>query len=93
MIYGYPTGGIVFCGDIAMSKITPQELAEILYCRRAFGEDTYGEIPFIEGYYTSLKSPQEAVNSEERQAQRMNYEYCVQTIAGLMKKYAPEILS
>lgn len=92
MIYDYSLKSAVFCRDIAMPRITPQALAGILYCGRAFGMDTYGEIPFIGGYYTSLKFPQEAENSVERQAQRMNYEYCVQTIAGLMKKYAPEIL-
>lgn len=93
MFHDYSSKGAVFCRDVAMPKITPQVLAAILYCGRAFGVDTYGEIPFIEGYHTSLKFPQEAENSVERQAQRMNYEYCVQTIAGLMKKYAPEILN
>lgn len=92
MIYDYPLKGAVFCRGTAMPKIMPQVLAGILYCGRAFGVDTYGEIPFIEGYYTSFKFPQEAENDAERQAQGMNYEYCVQTIAGLMKKYAPEVL-
>lgn len=88
MLYDFPLMDAVLYGDTAMPKIS-----EILYCRRAFDVDTYGKIPFIEGCYTSLKFPQEAVNRERRQAQRMNYEYCVQTIAGLMKKYAPEILN
>ena len=73
MFYDYSSKGAVFCRDTAMPKIMSQVLAEILYCGSAFGVDTYGEIPFIEGYYTSFKFPQEAENDAERQAQRMNY--------------------
>lgn len=93
MFYNYLSKSAVLSKDAAMSKITPQMMAGIFCCRRAFDMETYGETAFIGGYHTSLRFPQEAVNREERQAQRMNYDYCVQTIAGLMKKYAPEILN
>lgn len=93
MFFDYSSKGAVLCKDTAMSKITPQMRAGILYWREAFDVETYGDISFIGGYHTSIRCSREAVNREERQAQRMNYEYCVQTIAGLMKKYAPEILN
>lgn len=93
MFYNYLSKSAVLCKGAAMSKITPQMMAGIFYRRRAFDVETYGETVFIGGYHTSLRFPQESASSEERQAQRMNYDYCVQTIAGLMKKYAPGILN
>lgn len=84
--------GAVFYKDIAMSKITLEILPEILYYGKAFDVEAYGQVTFIEGYHTALKFPPEATDITARQAQRMNYEYCVQTMAGLIKKYAPEIL-
>ncbi|GFI45922.1 hypothetical protein IMSAGC019_01235 [Lachnospiraceae bacterium] len=92
MVYNFPPMDTVLIEDIAIPKITSQILSEIIHYGRAFDVGTYGQIVFIEGYYTSLKFPQEVANSTARQARRMNYDYCVQTMAGLMKKYAPEIL-
>ncbi len=42
---------------------------------------------------TIMRFPAPVSEGGGRRAQQMNYEYCVQTIAGLMKKYAPEILN
>lgn len=95
MIYGYPTEGMMFCKDIVIPEITPEiktkKEAGILHCGKANMERLLG-CAFIEGYYTALMFPPRSESSMRRQAQRMNYEYCVQTMAGLMKKYAPEIL-
>lgn len=92
MIYNFPPMDTVFIKDIAIPKITSQILSEIIHYGGVFDVGTYGQTVFIEGYYTFLEFPQEAANSTARQAQRMNYDYCVQTMAGLMKKYAPEFL-
>ena len=92
MIYGYPAGNMMLCKGIVIPEITPEITAEILHYRKAYDMGMLLESAFIEGYYTALKFPQETANRTERQAQRMNYDYCVQTMAGLMKKYAPEIL-
>lgn len=90
MIYGYTAGDIVLCKDIVIPEITPEIRAEILH----YGNNmrVLIESAFIEGYHTALKFPQEKVDNTARRAQQMNYEHCVQTMAGLMKKYAPEIL-
>ena len=92
MVYNFPPMDAVLHKNIAIPKITSQIVPEIIHYGRAFDVETYSHIFFIEGYFTSLIFPQEAANSTARQARRMNYDYCVQTIAGLMKKYAPEIL-
>ena len=92
MIYGYAAGDMMLCKDIVIPEITPAIAAEMLQYGKASGMRMLLECEFIEGYYTALKFPQETASRTERQAQRMNYDYCVQTMAGLMKKYAPEIL-
>lgn len=92
MIYGYPAGNIVLCKDVSIPEITPEIKAEILHYGKAFNMERFLGYAFIEGYHTALMFPPKAESSMTRQAQRMNYEYCVQTMAGLMKKYAPEIL-
>lgn len=83
---------VLYDGGI-FAKITPKILPEIIHLGKGVAAETCSRIAFMDGYYTSLKFPQEAANSTERQAQKMNYEYCVQTMAGLMKKYASEILN
>lgn len=93
MIYDYSLANVVFYKDITMPEITPEILSEIIHFGKGIDAKTCRQIEFLDGYCTSLKFPQEAANSTERQAQRMNYEYCIQTMAGLMKKYAPEILN
>lgn len=82
----------VVCKEVAVSKITLDILPEILHYSEPFSRERLLESVFIEGYYTALKFPPEATDITARQAQRMNYEYCIQTMAGLIKKYAPEIL-
>lgn len=92
MTYDFLLENEMLYKEIAMPEITSKILSEIIHFGRGTDAKTCRQIEFLDGYYTSLKFPQEAANSTERQAQRMNYEYCVQTMAGLMKKYASEIL-
>lgn len=42
-------------------------------------------------YYTSMCFPSRVASVRERQAQQQNYDYFVQTMAEMIKKYAPEI--
>lgn len=93
MIYNFQAKAVILCENIIVPEITPKILSEIIHLGKGVDTEICRRIAFMDGYYTSLKFPQEAVNSTERQAQRMNYEYCVQTMAGLMKKYASEILN
>lgn len=93
MIYDCSLTNEMLYKEITMPKISPKILPEIIHFGRGIDAKTCRQIVLLNGYYTSLIFPQEAVNSTERQAQRMNYEYCVQTMAGLMKKYASEILN
>lgn len=93
MIYNFQEKAVILWKNIIAPEITPKILPEIIHFGRGIDAKTCRQIVLLNGYYTSLIFPQEAVNSTERQAQRMNYEYCVQTMAGLMKKYASEILN
>ena len=93
MNYDFTFVDVVLYDGRITAKITSEILPRIIHLGRGIDAQTWGQTVFMDGYCTSLKFPQEAVNSTERQAQRMNYEYCVQTMAGLMKKYASEILN
>lgn len=42
-------------------------------------------------YCTSMLFPSRVASVRERQAQQQNYDYFVQTMAEMIKKYAPEI--
>ena len=88
MVFNWPAASLVLRKDMAVSKI---KAGDILSGRIFHGSQARRSI-LQGGYYTTLKFPPKAESGEARKAQEMNYEYCVQTMAGLMKKYAPEIL-
>ncbi len=85
MMFDWLAASIVTLKDLVSSKIKAGDI---------LGEPVLhgGQTIFPGGRHTALKFPPKAESGEARQAQEMNYEYFIQTMAGLMKKYAPEIL-
>ncbi len=88
MVFDWTAASFASLKGTAMSKI---KKGDILSGRIFRGSQARRNI-LPRGYYTTLKFPPKAESGAVRQAQEMNYENCVQTMAGLMKKYAPEIL-
>ena len=87
MIFNDMFKDAVYYEGAAIPKRMPEIKAkDILFWRR--GSVGFLEAIFQEVYHTILKFPPKAESGAARQAQQMNYEYCVKTMTELMKKYA-----